>query len=739
MPVGLGLVLFGLLALVLWQAWQLRRLRQRLAQDQADWAQLRETVFDGFWQVDAQGRLRDVNDGYCSLSGYSRTELLGLHIADLEAHESPDETALHLRRVQVQGHDRFETRHRRKDGTLWDVVVNVTRKSDRSGDLLVCLRDISAAREQQRTLQQVAHHDGLTGLPNRSLLADRLTQNLARCARTGEMMAVCLLDLDGFKAVNDQLGHKAGDQLLVEVAQRLRDGLRHDDTAARLGGDEFVLLLGGFADLVRCRAVLDRLLQSVAAPYQVVGQLAQVSCSIGVALFPNEGSDPDGLLRRADQAMYQAKKAGKNQYVFSDNSDALQVTANAQAVRKIARALAAGQFELLYQPRVNVTQGRLLGVEALARWRHPVLGLLSPAEFVPLIEQEDLVVAVGEWVLRQALQQQRDWLAQGLRITVDVNLAERQWLDHAFPERLGVLLQGHPADLHGCLRFDVTESAAQRDLPGMMRSIAACRALGVGVVLDDFGTGFSALAHLKRLAVDALKIDRSFIAGLHSRPQDLALVQSVIALGQAFGREVSAEGVETLDQLLLLRELGCDIVQGYYVARPMSAQALAVWWSQFQPSRLWDLNLATLPSRDDFELLLAQSQHRYWIDRFVTLPPAALAHEACPFDLTLPEHACRCGRLLARAHESGHWLAGTPALAQLEATHAQIHSLAADWLQAQESLRAAAEGAQADPAVVHEAQCRQRLVQGHQAILDALAQCRLVRAAKASDVEIAHP
>ncbi|GAB4400696.1 MAG: hypothetical protein OHK0048_16180 [Rhodoferax sp.] len=597
MPLGLGLLCFALSALAFWQAWQLRRLRQRLAQDQADWAQLRETVLDGFWRVDAQGRLRDVNEGYCRLSGYMREELLRMNISDLDALESPQDVAQHLQQIEVSGHDRFETRHRRKDGTLWDVVVNVTRKSGNSGDLLVFLRDVSAARERQRALYDAAYHDTLTGLPNRLLLHDRLAQNLARCARTGESQAVCLLDLDGFKAVNDQLGHKAGDQLLVEVAQRLRDTLREDDTAARLGGDEFVLLLSGFEDLSFCRTVLDRLLQAVAAPYQVVGQLARVSCSIGVALFPNEGSDPEALLRRADQAMYRAKQAGKNRYHFSDDSDALKIRADAQAVRRIARALDAGQFELVYQPRVDVRQGRLLGAEALARWRHPVMGLLAPAEFMPLIEQEDVMIAVGEWVIAQALRQQCDWLAQGLQITLDINVAEHQWLHAQFPARIKTLLQDHPEALRRSLRFDITESAAQRDLPAMMRTIEACHTLGVKVVLDDFGTGYSALAQLKRLGVDAIKIDRGLVAGMHSRPDDLALVQTVIALGQAFGREVNAEGVETLDQLLLLRDMGCELMQGYYLARPMSAQALAVWWPRFQPSRLWDLNLATLPTR----------------------------------------------------------------------------------------------------------------------------------------------
>jgi EAL domain-containing protein (putative c-di-GMP-specific phosphodiesterase class I) len=286
-------------------------------------------------------------------------------------------------------------------------------------------------------------------------------------------------------------------------------------------------------------------------------------------------------------------------------------------MRKIGKALSNGQFELLYQPKINCRLGCVVGYEALLRWNHPILGTMAPAEFMPLIDHEDLVLDVGEWVLTAVLRQQLLWLAQGQTLAVTINVAGRHLLDHKFSQKLQSLLADHPPALVRGLGLDVTESLVMQDIAGVAQVVEDCHRLGLQLALDDFGTGFSSLAHLKRLAVDELKIDSSFVTTMLNGPQDLAVVQSVIALGTAFKRRVSAEGVETLDQVLMLLELGCDVMQGYHLARPMSASQVVDWHRKFEPDTLWQLSLSSRPSRDYFELLLAETNHRLWIERLL--------------------------------------------------------------------------------------------------------------------------
>ena len=631
-----------------------------------------ETSPDGFWRLDAHGVLVDVNPTYCTQSGYSRDELIGKKITDLDAQENPDDTARHIGLLMANGHDKFETRHRRKDGSLWPVEVSTSYRRNAGGEMFAFLRDISQHKQQQLDLELVAHFDALTQLPNRTLLADRLVQKLAHGQRSGQLVLVCMLDLDGFKAVNDQLGHKAGDQLLREVAQRLRDSIRLEDTAARLGGDEFVLLLGSLNNIVESQRALDRILAAVAAPYHVTGRIARVSCSIGVSIFPNEGSDPDQLLRQADQAMYKAKAAGKNRYMLFDPSYELHSQARKGTMLKIAKALASGQFEMLYQPKINCRLGTVVGVEALVRWHHPILGLLAPAEFVPLVEQEDLVITLGEWVIARVLQDQRAWLAAGQTIAVNINVSGRQLLDASFCRRLGELLAAHPPELLGQISLDVVESVAMEDVNAVAGVIDDCHALAIQVALDDFGTGFSSLVHLKRLAADELKIDKSFIATMLASPQDLAIVQSMIGLGTAFRRRISAEGVETLDQVLMLLDLGCDVMQGYHLARPMAGDAVLVWLAAFVPSTLWNLSFTTRPSRDYFELLLAETNHRMWIDRLMA-DTRDMSDEAAAETL-LNVSQCRFGRWYESAKTSQ--LRHIPEFQWIDALHHDIHQCA---------------------------------------------------------------
>jgi diguanylate cyclase (GGDEF)-like protein/PAS domain S-box-containing protein len=513
------------------------------------------------------------------------------------------------------------------DGCLSGVVTSAT--------------DVTELVEHEHRLKHLAHYDALTHLPNRVLMAERMRLTLARAQRTGELVAVCLIDLDGFKPVNDSFGHKAGDQLLREVSRRLEDCIRADDTAARLGGDEFALLLCGLKKLAECEQALTRILTALARPYQVGGQTVRISASIGVTLYPDDGGDPDLLLRHADQAMYQAKQSGKNRFQLFDPGQAQRVQANQGTLRKIEKGLATGQFVLCYQPKVDCRRGRIEGVEALIRWKHPILGTLSPAEFLPLIEQDDLIVTLGDWVIAEALRQVEAWHQAGINLKVSVNVSARQLHQRDFVARLRALLAGQPEGAAEHIEIEVVETAALEDVNAVGDAIRECQEIGVTVALDDFGTGYSSLVHLKRLAADVLKIDQTFVLDMLADAEDLAIVEGVIGLAAAFKRQVVAEGVESIDHVLLLLELGCDVMQGYGLARPMLADQLAEWVTAFVPDPLWNLSSSPRPSRDYFELLLAEANHRAWVDQVVGQARQSVGESA----VQMPDdRSCRFGR-----------------------------------------------------------------------------------------------
>lgn len=475
--------------------------------------------------------------------------------------------------------------------------------------------DVTHLVEREMQLQRQAHYDALTGLPNRVLLADRMKLSLAHARRTGDMLAICLMDLDGFKPVNDTLGHKAGDMLLQEVARRLEEVTRADDTVARLGGDEFALLLGGLKSAQQAEHALSRVLESVAAPCLIEGKPAHVTASIGVTLFPGDAADADQLMRHADQAMYKAKENGKGRFHMFNPAVESRLRANMGLLRRIEEALDKGQFTLYYQPKVDCRAGKVIGVEALVRWEHPILGLRLPGEFLPLIEHDDVIVRLGEWVLTEAMRQLDEWHAMGIDLSVSVNVSARQFLRGGFDERLAMLLNSHMPGLERQLELELVETAALEDISTVRNVMARYQKLGMRFSLDDFGTGYSSLVHLKRLAVDVLKVDQTFVRDMLDDPGDLAIVQGVIGLASAFSQKVVAEGVESIEQILLLLELGCDIMQGYAIARPMPAERIPSWMSNFQADPRWQLASSQYPMRSDFDLLLMEVSHRHWMER----------------------------------------------------------------------------------------------------------------------------
>ena len=439
--------------------------------------------------------------------------------------------------------------------------------------------------EQEKQLENIAHFDVLTGVPNRMLLADRLAQALARTKREQGLMAVCYLDLDGFKSVNDNFGHEAGDQVLVEVTRRIKETIREDDTVARLGGDEFVLLLVGLQAPEECVSSLHRLLLAINQPVQLREKSLRISASIGVSLYPEDEQDADTLLHHADQAMYIAKQSGKNRYHLFDAKNDQRARSHHALLQQIRHGLQHGEFELYYQPKVDLAARRMVGAEALIRWHHAQRGLLQPEEFLRVIENTELEIELGNWVIASACAQLRQWRQDGHDVEVSINISAYHLQSADFINTLRDEMQHCcPRPCHRCLQIEVLETVALEDIARVGEIIRICRAFGVGFALDDFGTGYSPLTCLSKLEVDALKIDQSFVRVMLEEKGAHAIVQGIIGLAHAFDRTVVAEGAEHAAHFQALLEMGCPIVQGYGISKPMPASALLEWSAREWPA-----------------------------------------------------------------------------------------------------------------------------------------------------------
>ena len=441
--------------------------------------------------------------------------------------------------------------------------------------------DITARKAAESRLAHQAFHDPLTGLPNRVLFSDRLERALARARRHNQFIAVLFLDLDRFKIINDSLGHEAGDQLLIAVGQRLRARMRPEDTAARLGGDEFTVLLEDIQDVEAAARVAERIAEDLRAPFLIGAREVFTTSSIGIALSNGVGNSPDEVMRDADAAMYLAKSRGKAHYEIFDQTLTSRALEHLELENDLRRALHRGEFELFFQPIVNLVTNELVGHEALLRWRHPTRGLTSPAEFIPIAEETGLIVAIGAWALREACSQCKVWndvnevagLSAGVRMSV--NLSARQFEQPDLVADVAATLRETQLAPH-LLVLEITESAVMRDIDNALATLKALKQLGVGLAIDDFGTGHSSLSYLRRFPIDVLKIDRSFIAGLseHAPEGDGAIVRAIITLAETFGVSVTAEGIETDAQLRELLQLNCPLGQGYLFAEPAAAAEL---------------------------------------------------------------------------------------------------------------------------------------------------------------------
>jgi diguanylate cyclase (GGDEF)-like protein len=432
----------------------------------------------------------------------------------------------------------------------------------------------------ERRLHNLAFYDALTGLASRSLFSDRLQQVIDASDRGAGHPALAYIDLDKFKAINDRHGHPAGDQVLVEVARRLRAAIRPQDTAARLGGDEFAVILAGVPSPADCHQIVTRLADRLAAPIALeAGGEVSVTASIGVVVVEDRDTTADTVVRHADHMMYEVKRAGRRGIQFFDPTVEAGVNSVRRELEGVARALERDELVLAYQPKVKLESGELVGLEALLRWRHPERGLLTPEKFWTALQHRQLCSRIGDWVLRTAVAQLAAWRLLGLRTSVSVNVAAHHFLAPEFPEHLEALLKSYPELPAHALELELLETEGLEDLPRAVEVMTRCKALGVTIAIDDFGTGHSSLAYLRSLPLDVLKIDRSFVINMFANHNDQAIVRGIIGMCTAFGHHVVAEGVETEAHARKLVEFGCAVGQGFGIARPMPAGELWQWWA----------------------------------------------------------------------------------------------------------------------------------------------------------------
>ncbi len=517
-------------------------------------------------------------------------------------------------------------------------------------------------------LERIAHYDTLTNLPNRVLLADRLQQAMAQSNRHNRSLAIIYLDLDGFKSINDTYGHHIGDILLVTLAGRMEQILREGDTLSRIGGDEFVIVLSDLSEVKVCEHILERLLHVTNMPVIINDISVQVSSSIGVTFYPQDGASADQLMRHADQAMYLAKQSGKNSYRFFDLDQNVSLQAQRDYFLEIANALVRKEFVLYYQPKVNMKTGEIIGAEALIRWEHPQKGLVMPLSFLPFLENHSLCIEIGEWVIHSALLQISQWQKIGLHFPISININAYQLQQNDFMTRFKALLEAHSDVDPSLLEIEILETSAVEDIVHVSAIMQKCHALGVHFALDDFGTGYSSLTYLKRLPAKTLKIDQSFIHDMLDDPDDLAIIEGVLGLAKAFRKEVIAEGVESVDHGLCLLALGCEFAQGYGIAEPMPPQEFLRWSNEWKPYKSWTAWQNRVVSPDSMQWLFAAVEHNAWVKSLTNY-----IQEGYGQPPLLNEHVCRFG--LWFDHEMRGTCSEELWFKKIDSLHHRLHTL----------------------------------------------------------------
>ncbi|HEY4845137.1 MAG TPA: EAL domain-containing protein, partial [Candidatus Dormibacteraeota bacterium] len=559
-----------------------KRAAQELRASEERYRRIVETAFEGVWIIDGNNRTTFVNRRLTDMLGYGAEEMIGKPVLDFMDAEAQAAFVANRERRQHAHQPEHEFRFRRKDGSeLW-VLLEASPDEDASGNYvgsLAMVTDVTERRRAQKALEHQALHDALTGLPNRLLLADRLAWALGSAQATQRQVAVLILDLDHFKEVNETFGLQAGDRLLEQVGPRLQYEIGSQDMVARLGGDEFAVLLPD-TDATGAATIAASLLVALEQPFEVEGQHLDVAASIGIAVFPKDGQDPDTLLRRADIALFVAKQA-RGGFVQYAPEHERQGASRLALMAELRQALHDDhQLFLQFQPLVRLRDRSLAGVEALVRWQHPRFGLVPPLEFVPFAEKTRLIQPLTKWVLVSALKQSVAWHRGGHAIPVSVNISMRDLVDPGFPELIASLLRAAEAE-PSWLRIEITESMIMSEPERAISTLSQLRSLGVRLAIDDFGTGYSSLAYLHRLPVHQIKIDKSFVAAMAGEASPTDIVRASIELGHSLRLESVAEGVEDARTWDLLAALACDMAQGYFISRPLLAEDVLPWLSRW--------------------------------------------------------------------------------------------------------------------------------------------------------------
>jgi len=547
---------------------------------------------EGIILTDDKFLIVDVNDEFEFITGYQRAESIANQPSFLESSKHSESFYDDMKHyLTTKGHWYGELWSRRKTGELFLVFLNVTRVQhphDKTGHYVWMFNDITLEKQYQKRLQNSANYDQLTNLPNRFLLNDRIQQAMMEAKRYNHFIAIVFIDLDGFKAVNDTFGHDMGDNLLINVAKQMKAALRAIDTVARIGGDEFVAVIGGLNNQEDATPIFEKLLKAATTPIQKEEKTVQVSGSLGVTFFPQaEKFDVEQLIRQADQAMYKAKQDGKNRFHIFDiqqDSEQCDLTLNLNCIEQ---AISNNELVLHYQPKVSLFNDDVIGLEALVRWQHPEKGLLYPSDFLSSIENTQLSVKLTEWVVKHTMQQIETWQKQGLKLAVSINVGAFELQKPDFIEWMGALLDEFPSIERSQIELELLETSALEDLRSVQELIQNCKNRGIIFALDGFGTGFASLSYLKRLQIETIKIDQSFIHNMFEDSDDITLLEGLIGLTKSLDRRVIAEGIETEEQGKMLINLGCHFGQGYFIAKPMAAHDVPKWIAKWRRPDSW--------------------------------------------------------------------------------------------------------------------------------------------------------
>jgi len=550
-------------------------LSERISMDNRDRrsAAVIEHINQGVMITDLDVSIVAVNSSFTTITGYGEEEVLGQKPSILSSGRHDKFFYQHLwERLQEDGFWQGEVWNRRKSGEVYVESLTITPVYDENGlkiNYVGLFTDITQAKLSENELHHLAHHDALTDLPNRLLFNTHLKQAVARASRLNNRVGVLFLDLDRFKNVNDSFGHQAGDELLIQVAKRLRQTLRDEDVLARLGGDEFVILVEGVDDEERLGAFTQRLIDSLTSPFTLRGQEVFIGTSVGISIFPGDGKQADILMRNADSAMYQAKERGRNNYQFYTKKLTEAAFERLMMEMELRKALAADEFSVVYQPQVDMKEGRFIGCEALIRWTHPKMGQISPDKFIPIAEEAGLIAPIGDWVMHRACRDAKSWIDEGLIDRISVNVSGYQVQQGTLLNTVNgaLLASGLKAEQ---LELEITETFIMEHAEEAIKMLEEIRKLGVYIAIDDFGTGYSSLSYLKKLPVHTLKIDREFVSYAAEDTDDAAIIRAIVALAKTLGLEVLAEGVENREQQNFLVKESCYKAQGYFYSRPLS-------------------------------------------------------------------------------------------------------------------------------------------------------------------------